>query len=80
MSMAAAYKTRRILANAQRVVAAELIAGAQGLEFRKPLEVGPALRAVVQIVREHVSPLTDDRPLTPDLERITALLARGALV
>ena len=33
MGMAAAFKARRILANAQRVVAAELLCGAQGLEF-----------------------------------------------
>ncbi len=40
MGMAAAYKAQRILANAQRVVAAELLCAAQGLEFLKPLRPG----------------------------------------
>ena len=48
MGMAAAWKAQRILANAQRVVAAELLCAAQGLEFLKPLTPGarggPALR------------------------------------
>ena len=40
MGMAAACKAQRILANAQRVVAAELLCAAQGLEFLKPLAPG----------------------------------------
>ncbi|MDQ2670450.1 MAG: histidine ammonia-lyase, partial [Gemmatimonadota bacterium] len=40
MGMAAAYKARRILGNAQRVIAAELLCGAQGLEFLAPLRPG----------------------------------------
>jgi histidine ammonia-lyase len=80
MGMAAAYKTRRIMANAQRVVAAELVAAAQGLEFRKPLKPGRAVHDLYCRVREIVPPLTDDRPLSPDLERATALVAREALL
>ena len=37
MGMGAAIKARRILTNAQRVVGAELLCAAQGLEFLKPL-------------------------------------------
>ena len=40
MGMAAAWKAQRILANAQRVVAAELLCAAQGLEFLQPLAPG----------------------------------------
>ncbi len=40
MGMAAAFKASRILANAQRVVAAELLCAAQGLEFLAPLRPG----------------------------------------
>jgi histidine ammonia-lyase len=80
MSMVAAYKAQRILRNAQRVVAAELITAAQGLEFRKPLRPGRAVEEVYCRVREMVSPLTDDRSLTPDLERVTALVAQEALI
>ena len=42
MGMTAAWKAERILANAVRIVAVELLAAAQGLEFLKPLR--PARR------------------------------------
>lgn len=80
MGMAAGYKARRILVNAQRIVAAELVTAAQGLEFRKPLRPGRAVRDVYSRVREIVAPLTEDRPLSRDLERVTALVAREALI
>jgi histidine ammonia-lyase len=80
MGMAAAFKTRRILGNAQGVVAAELVVAAQGIEFRKPLRPGRGVEALYRRVREVVPPLTDDRPLTPDLEAVAALVSREALV
>ncbi len=80
MGMAAAVKARRVLANAQRVVAAELICGAQGLEFLRPLRAGRGVEQVYQRVRGLVSPLTEDRPLTDDLERIAQQLAVEAMV
>ena len=54
MGMAAAWKAQRILANAQRVVAAELLCAAQGLEFLKPLAPGPGRgRSVPPAARAH---------------------------
>ena len=44
MGMAAAWKAQRILANAQRVVGAELLCAAQGLEFLRPLRPGRGVR------------------------------------
>jgi histidine ammonia-lyase len=79
MGMAAAFKARRILGNARRVVAAELICGAQGLEFLKPLRPGQGVGKVYRRVRELVPPLDADRPLTPDIERLAAALEREAL-
>ena len=79
MGMAAAWKTRRVLANARRVVAWELIAGAQGLEFRHPLAPGRGVARVYERVREVVPKLEDDRPLTPDVERLAALMVSEAL-
>ena len=51
MGMAAALKTRRILANAQKVVAAELLCGAQGLEFLRPLRPGRGVEALYDRIR-----------------------------
>ncbi len=79
MGMAAAMKARRVLGNAQRVVAIELICGAQGLEFLKPLKPGRGVGRVYERVRDMVTPLTDDRPLTPDIERVAAVLTEEAI-
>jgi histidine ammonia-lyase len=80
MGMAAATKARRVLANAQRVVAAELLCGAQGLEFLKPLQPGGGVARVYREVRRLVSPLDADRPITDDLERLAERLAREAII
>ncbi|HEX2451279.1 MAG TPA: histidine ammonia-lyase [Gemmatimonadales bacterium] len=82
MGMAAAWKARRILANARRVVAAELLCGAQGLEFIKPLAPGRGvarLYARVRSLSPSVPPLAGDRPPNPDLERLARAVADGEL-
>jgi histidine ammonia-lyase len=80
MGMASAFKARRILANAQRVVAAELLCGAQAIEFLRPLKGGRGVEALYRKVRDHpggVPRLDQDRAVGADIERVTALLARG---
>ncbi len=82
MGMAAAWKAQRILANAHRVVAAELLCAAQGLEFLKPLAPGQGVAALYRRVRgltPAVPPLEADRPPSPDLERLALAVARGEL-
>jgi histidine ammonia-lyase len=78
--MAAAFKTSRILANAQRVVAAELLCAAQGLEFLKPLTPGRGVAALYHKLRglsPPIPPLTSDRPPAADLERVARGVAEG---
>jgi histidine ammonia-lyase len=82
MGMAAAVKARRILLNAQRVVAAELLCAAQGLEFLKPLAPGRGVAALYRRLRglePPVLPLDDDRPPAADLERLARAVAAGEL-
>ena len=79
MGMTAAWKAERILANAARIVAIELLAAAQGLEFLRPLEPGQGVGRTLAAVRRLVPPLAGDRPLSGDIERITAELRTGRL-
>ena len=82
MGMAAAWKAQRILANAQRVVAAELLCAAQGLEFLKPLTPGRGVGRLYDRLRAlapGVPRLEQDRPPAPDLERLTRAVALGEL-
>src|SRR5881397_3238580 len=71
MGMSAAWKAERILANAARIVAIELLAAAQGLEFLKPLTPGRGVARAYRAVRGEVSALAGDRPLRkPRLRRM----------
>lgn len=83
MGMAAAYKADRILRNGARVVAAELLCGAQGLEFLRPLRPGQGVAALYQRVRDPklgVAGLAADRPPAPDMEKLAAGVLRGEFV
>jgi histidine ammonia-lyase len=77
MGMAAAWKAERLLGNAARIVAIELMAGAQGLEFLKPLKPGRGVQQTYRAVRALVPPLTGDRPFTAEIERVTATVRAG---
>ena len=82
MGMASAFKAGRILTNAQRVVAAELLCAAQGLEFLRPLTPGRGVAALYRGIRNltpPVLPLGPDRPPAPDLERLARAVADGEL-
>jgi histidine ammonia-lyase len=82
MGMAAAWKAQRILLNAQRVVGAELLCAAQGLEFLKPLAPGKGVGELYRRLRDlapSVLPLAADRPPAPDLERLARAVATGEL-
>jgi histidine ammonia-lyase len=77
MGMSAAWKAGRVLANAERVVAIELLAGAQGLEFLKPLTPARAVGRLHAAVRRESAALTADRSLTADIERVAAGIREG---
>ena len=80
MSMAAAFKARRVCDNARRIIACELLCAAQGLEYHRPLRSAAAVEKLLATVRENVEPLTEDRPLTADIERLTTLVKEKALI
>ncbi len=82
MGMAAAWKARRILRNAQQVVAAEFLSAAQGLEFLLPLTPGRGVAELHRRIRldgSGVLPLAEDRPPAPDLRQLAQAVASGAL-
>jgi histidine ammonia-lyase len=80
MAPIAARKARMIVANAERVLAAELLCAAQGLEFRQGLRPGLGAEAAYRHIREHVKPLGRDRTLHRDIEAVERLIRRGILL
>ena len=80
MGNTAGLKALQVLANAERAVAIELLAGAQGVEFLAPLEPGAGVAAARAFVRTLSDRLDDDRSLTPDIERVAAAVRDGSFV
>src|SRR6059058_635263 len=80
MGNAAGLKAWQVLANCERAVAIELLAGAQGVEFHAPLEPGRGVRATRAAVRELSPRLRDDRPLAPDIEAVASAIRDGSFV
>ncbi|MEO8294353.1 MAG: histidine ammonia-lyase [Gemmatimonadota bacterium] len=79
MGMGAAFKARRVLANAQRVVATEFLCGSQGLDLLKPLTPGQGIVQLHGRVRAKVASLGADRAPAPDIEILTSMIAGGEL-
>ena len=77
MGMTAALKLRAMVANAEYVLAIELLAAAEGLEYRAPLKPGLGVRRAYELVRAHAPRLTRDRALAPDIERLAAAVRLG---
>jgi histidine ammonia-lyase len=69
-----------MVANAEAVVAIELLAAAQGCDFHAPLVTSAPLEAVRRLVRAQVPHLDDDRHFHPDIEKAIALVLSGKVV
>ena len=80
MGNAAGLKALRVLSNAERSLAIELLAGAQAIEFLAPLEPAPGVRATHAAVRALSERLRDDRPLADDIERVALAVADGSIL
>jgi hypothetical protein len=64
--------------NAANVLAIELLAGAQGIDFLRPLRTSEPLERVMSAVRERVAPYDRDRFFAPDIAAIDELVRAGA--
>jgi len=80
MGNTAGLKAWQVLANSERALAIELLAGAQGVEFLAPLEPGLGVRAIRAAVRELSERLHDDRPLAGDIELVATAIRDGSLI
>jgi histidine ammonia-lyase len=80
MAPIAARKARGVVVNTTRVLACEILAAAQGLEFHLPLRPGKGVHAAYLHVREHVRPLGRDRTMHRDLEAVERLILTGSLL
>lgn len=77
MGMTAAIKLRSIVKLAEMSTAIELMTAAQALEFQAPLAPGRGVKQAYEIVRKLVAPVTADRVMSGDVEKLTAAIVQG---
>jgi histidine ammonia-lyase len=80
MGNSAGLKALRVLDNAERALAIELLAGAQAVEFLAPLAPGEGVRITHDVVRGLSQRLTEDRSLASDIERVASGVRSGEFV
>lgn len=80
MGTIAARQAREILENVANVLAVELLAAAQGIDFLRPLAPGTGTGAAHQCIRRCVPHLEDDRVPAPDIQEIYRIISDGTLV
>lgn len=80
MGTIAARKAREIIENATRVIAIELMAALQEMEFRKGFKKGKGSQIIYDLVREYVKPLEEDRELYIDINACFNIIKSGKVL
>jgi histidine ammonia-lyase len=80
MACHGAYRLQEMNQNLATIIAIELLAAAQGAQFREPVVTSEPLQGVIRKLRETVDRLENDRYMADDLERAANLVAAGNLL
>jgi len=80
MGSVGARKALAIIANTANVLAIELICACQALDLQAPLKVSPPIQALRDGVRETVSFVENDRPLSADVTATAQRILNGELI
>jgi histidine ammonia-lyase len=85
MGATAARQAEQILAHTETIVAIELLAAAQGIDFRRRMmgnssaELGQGTAVAYNLIREKIPFLEDDVYLSPLIEEVRQLVANGTI-
>lgn len=76
-----ARKALKVIGNVENILAIELLAGCQALEFfhANGFTTTEPLEAVHKIVRKHIKPWQKDRYMSPDIELATGLIQNNKI-
>ena len=77
----ATFAARRLLEmadNSSGIVAIELLAACQGVDFRAPFKSSPLLEEAKRVLRQEVSFYDHDRYFAPDIEKAKRLVQAGS--
>ena len=79
MAPIAARKAGQIARNAAGVIAVELLAAAQGVDYHGPLKTSPKLQLIHDVIRELTPRFTSDRYWASDLAALQGAVLAGAI-
>ncbi|MBI2395772.1 MAG: histidine ammonia-lyase [Deltaproteobacteria bacterium] len=80
MGSVSALKLMRVVDNVRRGLAIEVLAATAGLDQRLPPKPSSGVEAAHSFVREQIPAITDDRPLSPEIEWVAVQIQQGALL
>jgi len=80
MGTIAARKGRDIIENVQRVLATEIMAACQAIDFREGYTLGVGTSEAYRVVRENVEFIERDKIMYIELDKVTNLIADGSIV
>lgn len=80
MGTIAARKARDILKNTQRVLATELLAACQAIDFRENLELGEGTKECYKTIRNKVSFIEKDVVMYKELDGVLDLIKSGEIL
>lgn len=79
MGCYAARKAIQVVENVEHVIAIELLAASQAIEFLRPLKTTAPLEEVYCAVRKVVRPWDKDRYMAPDIDAVKKLLMENKI-
>ena len=77
MATFAARRLHTMLGNTADIVAIELLAAAQGIEFHKPKKSSPSLEKAIAAVRSVSPSYKEDRPLSREIAKVATMIDEG---
>lgn len=80
MGTIAARKGRDIIENVQRVLATEIMAACQAIDFREGYTLGVGTKQAYEVVRENVEFIEKDVVMYVELDKVTKLIQDGSIV
>jgi len=80
MGPIAVRKCTEIVKNVRAVLAIEMMAAAQAMEFHEGRKPGRGTAVAYELIREKVPPLVDDRVMYPDIETIRRMVENNSIL
>src|SRR2546428_452922 len=77
MGMSGARRLAHMLVNLRNTIAIELLCACQGIDLLAPLQTGALAKKAYDVVRVKSAKVSEDRPLSVDIESVSTLAADG---